>query len=360
MEDPLYFPRTELAAALLSSLKSGLSNAFTLFAPRRMGKTQFLTNDIAPAAEKNGFNVFYFSFMDNKDSASTAQFFHEALHRFALETRTGNGVKTFFGSLTKIDVLGVGLERETPPRDLPGISEIIAYIAADSRPTLLLLDEAQELARLPNTEGMIRSLRTGLDINQSRVKTLFTGSSTNGLRSMFNDIKAPFFHFSHALDFPTLGQDFIDFLAGVYHDRTGQQLDAEKFYAIFEQFNKSPMYIRAVIQDMIINLALSLEAAAQVRLGQMQENSNIPMQWKALSAIERLLLQSMAQGEVSPYGAEFREQAARILGVESVKVSTVQSAIRKLQRKDMISKFGNSAFQINNPLLQTWLKENME
>ena len=92
----------------------------------------------------------------------------------------------------------------------------------------------------------------------------------------------------------------------------------------------------------------------------MQENSNIPMQWKALSAIERLLLQSMAQGEVSPYGAEFREQAARILGVESVKVSTVQSAIRKLQRKDMISKFGNSAFQINNPLLQTWLKENME
>ena len=157
-----------------------------------MGKTQFLTNDIAPAAEKNGFNVFYFSFMDNKDSAGTAQFFHEALHRFALETRTGNGVKTFFGSLTKIDVLGVGLERETPPRDLPGISEIIAYIAADSRPTLLLLDEAQELARLPNTEGMIRSLRTGLDINQSRVKTLFTGSSTNGLRAMFNDIKAPF------------------------------------------------------------------------------------------------------------------------------------------------------------------------
>ena len=111
---------------------------------------------------------------------------------------------------------------------------------------------------------------------------------------------------------------------------------------------------------MIINPALGLEAAAQVRLGQMQEHRDIPLQWKALSARGRLLLQSVAQGEVGPYGAEFREQGARILGVESVKVSTVQSAIRKLQRKDLISKFGNSAFQINNPLLQTWLKENME
>ena len=56
MRDPLYFPRTELSTALLSSLKSGISHAFTLFAPRRMGKTQFLTNDIAPAAPiKSGF-----------------------------------------------------------------------------------------------------------------------------------------------------------------------------------------------------------------------------------------------------------------------------------------------------------------
>ena len=81
MKDPLYFPRTELAAALLGSLKSGISSAFTLFAPRRMGKTQFLTNDIAPAAEKDGFNVFYFSFMDNRDTADPARFFHTPNHK---------------------------------------------------------------------------------------------------------------------------------------------------------------------------------------------------------------------------------------------------------------------------------------
>lgn len=360
MKDPLYFPRTELAAALLGSLKSGISSAFTLFAPRRMGKTQFLTNDIAPAAEKDGFNVFYFSFMDNRDTADPARFFHEALHRFALNIRTGSGVKTFFGSFTKIEVLGVGIEKETQRQEIPAASEIIAHIAADDRPTLLLLDEAQELARIPHAEGMIRSLRTGLDVHQNRVKTLFTGSSTNGLRAMFNDIKAPFFHFSHALDFPTLGRKFTDFLAGVYRERTGQDLDGDKLYSVFVQFDKSPMYIRAVIQDLIINPALSLEAAANARLAQMQENGNLPRQWNALSAMERLLLQSVARGDTSPYGTEFRARAACTLGVETVKASSVQNAVRKLLRKDLMAKDSGGAFRINSPMLQAWINENVE
>ena len=90
---------------------------------------------------------------------------------------------------------------------------------------------------------------------------------------MFNDIKAPFFHFSHAIDFPTLGQEFTDFLASAYQERTGNVLDRTELYHIFECLNKTPMYMRAIIQDMIINPNLSLEAAAQIRLDQMRENT---------------------------------------------------------------------------------------
>ncbi|WII92605.1 ATP-binding protein [Kingella negevensis] len=439
MKDPLYYPRTELATALLSSLKSGISHAFTLFAPRRMGKTHFLTNDIAPAAEKDGFNVFYFSFMDSKDNANPVQFFHETLHQFALGTRTTNGVKTLFGSFKKIDVLGVGIERETQKQELPNISEIINYIAADNKPTLLLLDEVQELARIPKTENTIKSLRTGLDINQSRVKTIFTGSSTNGLRTMFNDIKAPFFHFSHALNFPTLGKDFTDFLANIYQERTSKEIDKQELYAVFEQLDKSPLYIRAIIQDMIINPELSLNEAAQICKEQRQDNSNIPLQWQELSAIERLALKAIATRQGSLYSEAFRQYAAQMLGIETalyiraiiqdmiinpelslneaaqickeqrqdnsniplqwqelsaierlalkaiatrqgslyseafrqyaaqmlgietaLKVSTVQSAIRKLERKDLITKDSNNKLKINSPLWQTWLNENMD
>ncbi|WP_439294829.1 ATP-binding protein [Lonepinella sp. BR2882] len=360
MKDPLYFPRTELASALLASLKASITHAFTLFAPRRMGKTEFLINDIAPLAEKDGFNVFYFSFMDGNSANNADESFHQALHQFAQEIRTGNGVKTLFSSFTKIDLLGVGLERTLSDKTLPNISEIIAYIATDNRPSLLLLDEVQELARIPNTSYLIRSLRTGLDLNKNRVKTIFTGSSTNGLRMMFNDVKAPFFHFAHALDFPNLDQHFTDFLADVYQERMSKSLDKHALYAVFERLNYTPMYMRAIIQDMIINPALSLEKATQIRLEQMQENGNFTAQWRELTAIEQFTLLAIAKGQSAVYGADFREQMAEILGVEEIKVSTMQSTIRKLQRKDLISKTSHGVLHINSPLLHTWLTENVE
>ena len=37
----------------------------------------------------------------------------------------------------------------------------------------MLLDEVQELARVSHTIGLIRSLRTGLDINQQKIKVIF-------------------------------------------------------------------------------------------------------------------------------------------------------------------------------------------
>ncbi len=359
IKDPLYYPRQELAATLLSSLNSGITNAFTLFAPRRMGKTQFLTNDITPKATDSGFNVFYFSFMDTNTQNNTAQHFHQSLYAFAKQIDGSNSVKTFFSNIKKIDVLGISAEREPAANQtVASISEIISYIANDNRPTLLLLDEAQELARIPKAENIIKSLRTGLDINQAQVKSIFTGSSTNGLRAMFNDIKAPFFQFAHALDFPTLSKNFTDFLAKIYTERTGKTLDTNELYNIFERLHKTPMYMRALIQDMIINPELDLNTAAQNRLAQMHDNANYIQQWQELSTLARFILQRIAKEQTSPYSIEFRRTAAAQLGVEEIKISTIQSTIRKLKRKELITQSSNNTLTINSPLLQTWITEN--
>lgn len=72
--DPLYFPRSELSDLLIRNLAEGISSAFTLFAPRRMGKTQFLLNDITKSAKQQGFNVFYFSFMNENRTAIQSEF----------------------------------------------------------------------------------------------------------------------------------------------------------------------------------------------------------------------------------------------------------------------------------------------
>jgi protoheme IX farnesyltransferase len=353
MQDPLYFPREQLASALTNGLQSGITHAFTLFAPRRMGKTQFLLRDIAPLAERQGFNVFYFSFMDGG-----AADFIQALNQFARTIKTADRAKTAINAITKLEVMGIGIERQTEREATPTLpSQIIGAIAEDNCPSLLLLDEVQELARKPDSEHLIRSLRTGLDIHQRQIKTIFTGSSTNGLRAMFNDNKAPFFHFAHALDFPTLNREFTDFLADIYQDRTGKTADKSAFYRAFEQFSRTPLYMRATVQDMIINPDLTLEQAAAYRLREMHESSGIIADWQRLNALEQLVMRHIAQGHASLYGKEAVKEISGALGTET-KAANIQAAIRKLERKDLITKKAGGMWTINRPLMEVWINEN--
>lgn len=358
MKSILFFHRIPYAQKLLNSLKDGITHAFTLFAPRRMGKTQFLLQDVAPLAEQQGFNVFYFSFMDSRNPVSD---FQQALYQFARNIQTGGKAKTFLSGINKIEVLGLAVEREITQEEAPRISDVIALIAADSRPSLLLLDEVQELARLPETDGLIRSLRTGLDVHQDQVKTIFTGSSTNGLRAIFNDNKAPFFHFAHALDFPTLGQEFTDFLAEIYHDRTGNCLDSGELFALFQRLHFTPMYLRRIIEDMIIDPALNLTEAAQKRIAELGAEDREAGQWEQMKPLERAIIRDIAAASsLSPYSQENRQKYAALLGVEAVSSSSVQGAIRRMERQDWISRDVGGKLSVNNPLLKTWIRENSD
>lgn len=358
--DPLYFPRSELAQRLLISLKDGITHALTLFAPRRMGKTQFLLNDIEPKAEEMGFNVFYFSFMEQADDNKTQQAFVYALLDFLNKIIQGKSkLIDTLKSIKSLDILGVGVElNEQEEQAQINVSRLLNEIAEKSeKPILMLLDEVQELARSKGNEGLVRSLRTGLDVNQSKIKVIFTGSSTNGLKAMFNDNKAPFFHFAHALNFPHLDKSFTDFLADIYEQRTGKQLDKTAFYQTFERFHFTPLYMRAITQDMIINPDLTLDEVVEYRLSQMDEQGGIMKQWQHLSELERQLLRLIANGNSTPYSKETRLMLAEVMGVDDITSSTIQGKLRKLERNELIARNIDKTLQINDPHFKTWIEE---
>ncbi|EHK89607.1 hypothetical protein RHAA1_09726 [Aggregatibacter actinomycetemcomitans RhAA1] len=353
--DPLYYPRTALAGLLVRNLKEGISSAFTLFAPRRMGKTQFLLNDITKAAEENGFNVFYFSFMNEHREPIQTEF-RQALIKFLSEISPSSALK----EIKSINIFGLGVEKsENKIPELP-INVLIDEIAKDNKPTLMLLDEVQELARIPKTEGLIRSLRTGLDTNKNNVKVIFTGSSTNGLREIFDDIKAPFFHFSHTIQFPTLDQKFTDYLAGIYQDRTGNHIDKATFFSLFEKLQFTPLYLRAITQDMIIDPSLSLEDAAASRLKQMHARADYTKEWQSLTLLEQQILCYVQRGESGLYTKEVRQQLADDLGLETpISTSAIQTNVKKLMNKELITKQFDGRFVLNNGLLNQWLIEHV-
>ncbi len=350
--DPFYYPRRDLATKLITSLSDGIAHAFTLFAPRRMGKTQFLLNDITPVAQDTGFKVFYFSFMDI-DNNTVSSRFQQALIRFAAELTTKDKAKALLASIDNISFMGasVSIDHHTPP---PTTSDIIDTLAEAKQPILLLLDEAQELARAPDTKGLIRSLRTGLDINKNRVKVIFTGSSIAGLQTLFNDSKAPFFHFAHDIAFPTLDKAFSDHLADIIEARTNQSINREAFYQVFEQMNYTPLYLRAVAQDMVLNPELSLEQAVSARLSQLNDTAAYISRWQGLNAIDRAILVQIARGVRSLYAKATLEHISQMVG-KTITNSQTQASVKRLTHKDIIAKDINSDWIITEQAFKTWI-----
>ena len=83
-KDIWHFSRVDLAKQVMSLFDSGLSSALTFFAPRRMGKTEFLLKDIYPTAQKEGQQVFYHSFLGNVSSSQKE--FIRALNQFGIDS----------------------------------------------------------------------------------------------------------------------------------------------------------------------------------------------------------------------------------------------------------------------------------
>jgi hypothetical protein len=357
--DYLHYPREQLAQAVLQMLSAGLSSALTLFAPRRMGKTEFLVKDLLPRAEQHGWRVFYYSFMED-DAGEIAKAFPAALAEFA---DSGRWLAKTVGKLAeRVKLKGTlgPATLETTPASAPAaavatVSGTIAELAQQKRPVLLLLDEIQELARKPGTTGLVASLRTGLDLHKDQIKVIFTGSSQAGLRAMFGDSRAPFFHFATMIDFPPLDEGFTRHLAEAFRQITGRKLDEAALWEAFQQLGRGPLHMRALVEELVLNPGRSLDEALAGRQAMLADTSGFERKWQELAALDRLLLQALAAGESSPYRQESRERLAQALGLPAISPSSVQTALRKLERRDLVTKDARG-WRFADPTFAEWLK----
>ena len=120
------------------------------------------------------------------------------------------------------------------------------------------------------------------------------------------------------------------------------------------------MYMRAIVQDMIVNPVLSLEDAANIRLEQMQELSDYSGLWAGLKPLDRVLLADIASGNTSPYTSASRTRYAEALGIDAVSTANIQGCLRRLERQDLVTRDTTNALQINSTALKTWILGNIE
>lgn len=353
-----HFPRLSLAKQVLSMFDSGLSTALVFYAPRRMGKTEFLLEDIQPLAKKEGYQVFYHSFLDTSKNAEHE--FTKSLQQYLQENDLFTKPKKVASNIKNISAGALGIqgsiELHAPSNNTPDFKEMLVKLSKQ-RQLILLMDEIQALVK--NNEinlPFITSLRTTLDTNKENIKVIFTGSSREGLKKMFSAKDAPFFHFGQNLSFPQFGPEFIEHLAQQYHTITHKKISETALWNAFEELGKMPQLIRALVERTVLHPELTIDQAKHELLEELAEDRSFENSWDTLSSLEQLILLELASENHKIYSVETRNKVAIKLGLESVAVSSIQTTIRKLNKNCIIGHAQeHGEYFIDDPNFQDWI-----
>lgn len=359
-KDIWHFPRSELAQQVLGMFESGLSSALVFFAPRRMGKTEFLRKDIQPLAEKNKWKTFYFSFLDIGERVQEE--FTHALLKFSEDNGAMHGKNSILARVRKVGAEAAGIKAHLELDSFEYASDmksVFSKLATEGK-VLLLMDEVQVLTKNEKNQQFIAGLRTALDLNKDSIKVIFTGSSREGLRRMFSQASAPFFHFGQNLPFPELARDFTDHLTGVFNQVTGRKLDKEILWQTFKEMDNVPQLARSLVERLALNPNQTItETKAQLLADIFNDRAYIEMLENS-SKLEQMLLKEIAGGEQSFFSEKQRGYFSKRLGVPELTVPSIQSALRVLQRKNLIGKLPErTGYFIDDPNLKSWL-QNLE
>gem|GEM_PF-1077151 len=352
MQDIWHFPRKELTDKLTNAIRYNIIHSFTLFAPRRIGKTYFLNYDLKPALDELGYKTIYFSFADQ--IGNHLQQFKNSLAQ--------NIDRTIFSKF-KIKEISfpwckIAISQNTTFTDL-SILELLSVLAHEaekrSSQIVLMLDEIQELIYVDNAEGFVGELRTALDLNKNYIKVIFTGSSRYGLRKMFSDNKAPFFHFGTSLKMEPFGRGFTDFLAETYHSITGKYLDGEEFYQIFCKLNFVTLSIREFLSFYMMCQDIPLDDAYRYFEADMFDKNGYVSYWNSLIQAEKILLLGLVNNYQNFYSDKFYDFILQNYQIE-ITQGRVQNALNKLLGHGDIHENDNGEYEIEDLFMKRWLE----
>lgn len=366
--DPWHFPRPEFTEQVLSSLTQGPAQALTLFAPRRTGKTEFLLKDLAPLAGEREHPVIYASFWQTPFSPLGVLLYE--LETWLARASVGGRVRSAATALApKLRLsaapFGVGVEAEVDLSALGGrppdalllhLDGLLERVSRRGRPAILLLDEVQELARRPENEALVAALRTSLDRRSDRLRVVFTGSSRKGLAAMFSARSAPFFHFASQIELPVLGDGFVHHLIEAFRAASGRALSPAEMLPAFEGMGRSPFVFRTLLDVLLHDPALSVQAAMEEVRGRIAASLDYSRVWLSLSPLQRVTAGVLATDLDRPFSKQFRAAVGERLQESPPSAARIQGALRRLVRLDLADVTANG-WMLADPEFAAWVRE---
>lgn len=362
--DPWHYPRPQLAAKYLQVFDVGLTSARALFAKRRMGKSEFLEQDLIPAARNAGYLTVYLNLWDARSEPAPA--FWAALSRALKPTGLGKLAKTLKRPLKSIKVSAKAaamaegsLEAQfggTEAAATPRVTELIRSFDKPNRRMLLVLNEAQVLAESAHTD-LAHSLRASLDGRKQNIKVIFAGSSEATLRRMFGRSTEPFYNWAPLEPFELLGEDFVRAMVTKVNRLSKYPLAQKDALAAFEALKRTPEFFRRYLSRYLAYADLGSKAALLDTEAHVFSDANFVSTWNRLLPADRELLRLIVSGVTDLFSEASRGRLGAALGLdEPVAKNVPQQSLRRLQDADLVLRMDYGDYRVQDDALAEWLR----
>lgn len=360
---PEYFCDRELESSVLrSNINNGRNTV--LISPRRMGKSGLIAHVLREKPITDRFVTFSVDLFPTTSFAEMililsneivgrmkpcGQRFIDRFLAVVKSLRPGMKMNPLTGEFE----FNISLGEIVSPKD--SLAEIFQYLQECPEPCILAIDEFQQIADYPQT-NVVALLRTYVQ-KCTNCRFIFAGSSRRMMEKLFNSPSEPFYMSCSPLYLDVIGKEpYWEFCAG--HFNAGHRdISRECFDAIYDCFEGHTWYVQRLLNEMYDRTGDEGKASAD----DFQEALSYIVGMYGKSFEEQFLTYSEAQKEILIAIAK-EGKATAVTSMAFVRKhalkspSTVQSALRPLYEKELVSRQGDS-YSITNRLFSIWLKK---
>ena len=358
---PEYFcDRVTESARLVKVVTNG--NNLVIISPRRMGKTgliQFCYDK--PEIEKEYYTFFIdilhtsslreFTYLLGKEIYETLIPRSRKMARLFMQAMKSISGKFGFDPASGLPTFNLELgDIERPEYTL---DEIFRYLDNADRRCIVAIDEFQQIAKYPeqNIEALLRTYIQ----RQANCNFIFAGSERHMMQEMFSSAARPFYNSADMMELKAIPKEiYVAFVTGHFKkcQRRIEPGDVEKVYDLFKGHT---YYIQKAFNEAFADTPAGSECTTDTlqRAIEAMVVSN--------DTIFREILSNVPEKQKALLYAIAREgEAERITSADFIRrhsltsASSVQSAMKKLLEKDMITETGK-VFSVTDKLFGMWI-----
>jgi hypothetical protein len=354
--DEAFTDRETEVASLVADARNGQD--VVVFAPRRYGKSSLVWR-VAQELVKEDILVAQVDLMRTPTKDQLAAKLARTIHE-DLASRLWNAkerLKVFAGlRITPIITVdpndgsvSFSFDARAADADIDATLEelltMLGRIGADrGRRVVLVLDEFQQIVDIdPN---LIRVMRSVFQ-EQPEVAHIYLGSKRHMMRQIFNDENEPFWRSAKQTELDVIAPELFMPYALAKFEQTGRELDPATCESALALTGGHPYATQELLYFLWEEGTLDRALDATLR----SEHSHFSLLWDNVSGAQKRVLQALAQeGPGRPLSSDYQRRHSLPA------TPTVQTALRALERSELVRKVGRGEYRIVEPFLTEWIR----